>query len=959
MANPAGHKNVFRFGLFEADAASGELLKQGERVRLQDQPFRMLILLLERPGELITREELREKLWPDNTFVEFDSGLKVALKKVRDALGDDAENPRFVETLPRRGYRFIAQVSIKAPTSLPDGPLASTESFIASKPSVEPLPIPRQRSPFRPYIAVAALITLVVAAMVVVKQTPGVNSARERTPPLQRIEPAPRRSVAVMELHNASGRPENAWLSTAISEMLSTELAAGEKLRLIPGEDIVRAKRELHLEHSGTLARDTAMRAGKSLRVDVLVVGSYTAMGSGPNYRMRIDLRLQDATNGEIVAEVGATGTQQDLFELVSQAGTRVRERLGVSGISATQEAAVRAALPSTPEAARLYAQGVARLRIYDAVGARDLLEQAVAAEPEFPLAHMALASSWRRLGYDQKARTEANQALDLSGHLPRPDQLRIEGRYYEMSGDMDKAIAAYRALFALSPDSLEDGLLLAEASKPAESRATLDALRRLPEPLSSDPRIDMQDARLQADTHQYLSLARRAEEKARQQGAPLVEARAQVLECNALHTLGQAEAAVGICEAALRVFSETGNPAEIAQTLRFLGDIRQRQGRLDESTQLHRKALKINQDSRDDRGCAVSFNQLAIDYEARGDLKQAEKLYRQAYMRFLRVGHLYNATVLASNVGGTLLSQGKLTEAEKMFAESLDLARKTGVKTAEDVPLENLAELAFLRGNVRLARERAETSIARRRENNNPSSFVSILNELSEIMTAQADLTGARQNAAEALSIAQKTGAKFLAAQSQLKLATLDLEESRAAQAESAIRDAVAVFRAEKMRDDELQGLLVLARCLLMQGKAADAQAVIKEARQVSASTQNPANHLLFAIAEARSKISLSAGANSSLGSRETRPDLRRCVNTARSLGFLSLEYEARLALSELEVRVNEPAALERLAALEKEAHSHGFDLIAGKATALRRTTSMPSQSTASVIPQPLSHHP
>jgi tetratricopeptide (TPR) repeat protein len=422
------------------------------------------------------------------------------------------------------------------------------------------------------------------------------------------------------------------------------------------------------------------------------------------------------------------------------------------------------------------------------------------------------------------------------------------------------------------------------------------------------------------------------------------LQARAEVLECNALHTLGQDETAVGVCETALRVFSETGNHAEIAQTLRFLGDIRQRQGRLDESTELHRKALKISQDSRDDRGCAVSFNQLAIDYEARGDLKQAEKLYRQAYVLFLKVGHVYNATVLASNVGGTLLSQGKLIEAEKMFQESLDLARKTGFKTAEDVPLENLAELAFLRGNVQLARERAETSIAQRRENNNPSSFVSILNELRGIMTAQADLTAARQNAAEALSIAQKTGARFVAAQSQLKLATLDLEESRAVQAEPVIRDALAVFRAEKMRDDELQALLVLARCLLMQNKPADAQAAIKEARQVSASTQNPANHLLFAIAEARVKAAQPAAQSPILPSRETRSDLLKCVNTARTLGLISLEYEGRLALSELEVKASAPAALERLAMLEKEAHTRGFDLIAGKATALRGTAARPN---------------
>src|SRR5215471_17471721 len=113
MASPAGQRNVFRFGLYEADSGSGQLLKQGIHVRLQDQPFRMLILLLERAGEVVTREDLREKLWPQNTFVEFDNGLNVAVKKIRDALGDSAENPRFIETVPRRGYRFIAPVSVE------------------------------------------------------------------------------------------------------------------------------------------------------------------------------------------------------------------------------------------------------------------------------------------------------------------------------------------------------------------------------------------------------------------------------------------------------------------------------------------------------------------------------------------------------------------------------------------------------------------------------------------------------------------------------------------------------------------------------------------------------------------------------------------------------------------------------------------------------------------------------
>src|ERR1700744_6005018 len=114
----------FRFSIFAVNAASGELLRQGVRIKLQEQPFRLLVLLLERAGEVVSREELRGQLWPQDTFVEFDNRLHVAVRKLRDALRDDAETPRFVETLPRRGFRFLAPVTSSAspetePTSFP------------------------------------------------------------------------------------------------------------------------------------------------------------------------------------------------------------------------------------------------------------------------------------------------------------------------------------------------------------------------------------------------------------------------------------------------------------------------------------------------------------------------------------------------------------------------------------------------------------------------------------------------------------------------------------------------------------------------------------------------------------------------------------------------------------------------------------------------------------------------
>src|ERR1700683_1918300 len=107
-ASPAGR--VVRFGVFEVDLAAGELRKSGRRIRLQEQPFQILALLLERPGEVVTREEVRQKLWPADTFVDFDHSLNTIINKIRDALGDSAANPRFVETLAKRGYRFLVPV---------------------------------------------------------------------------------------------------------------------------------------------------------------------------------------------------------------------------------------------------------------------------------------------------------------------------------------------------------------------------------------------------------------------------------------------------------------------------------------------------------------------------------------------------------------------------------------------------------------------------------------------------------------------------------------------------------------------------------------------------------------------------------------------------------------------------------------------------------------------------------
>jgi DNA-binding winged helix-turn-helix (wHTH) protein len=137
-ASPSQTRTI-RFGIFEVDLQAGELRKQGVKSKLQEQPFQLLQILLERPGEVVTREELRQRIWRADTFVDFEGGVNNAVKRLREALGDKAENPRFIETLPKRGYRFIGEVNGSVQPIPANRLRAAVSSLDVTRPSPKPL----------------------------------------------------------------------------------------------------------------------------------------------------------------------------------------------------------------------------------------------------------------------------------------------------------------------------------------------------------------------------------------------------------------------------------------------------------------------------------------------------------------------------------------------------------------------------------------------------------------------------------------------------------------------------------------------------------------------------------------------------------------------------------------------------------------------------------------------------
>src|SRR5262249_53019931 len=369
------------------------------------------------------------------------------------------------------------------------------------------------------------------------------------------------------------------------------------------------------------------------------------------------------------------------------------------------------------------------------------------------------------------------------------------------------------------------------------------------------------------------------------------------------------------------------------AQAVRLLGDTRMRRGRLQEALDLFQQSLKINQAAGEERGMAVSFNEMAIVYEGEGDLKHAEEVYRRSYLLFLKLGHTRNASILAANVGGTLLEQGRLAEAESMFDRAMELARQAGAREAEAAAHRTLAELARLRGRLEDALE--HTKNAELNDESDPVGEIDDLSRVSKVLAVKGDLAGARAKQQQALSVAEKTGAKSAAAQSHVELALLDLEEGHAAQAEQPIRDALAVFVGEKMHDDELNGHVLLSQVLLAQGKPNEAKTVLDEVRAAALHNQNQANRLSFRIADAR--ITAARGSAPALNPARAKSELTECVNTSHTLGLLLLEFEARLAAAEIELRENVQGGQIRLESLKKEAQKRGFGFIAQKAARLK----------------------
>ena len=381
---PAGHAH---FGVFEVDLRAGELRKNGLRIRLQEQPFQVLAMLLERPRELVMRDELRKRLWPADTFVDFDHGLNKAINKIREALGDSAENPRFVETVARRGYRFMAEVTVL--------------DELAAKPAVG-----KRRPPW----PLAWKISGFALALVLVSLTAWIFRSRIRPP-------SGIQSLAVLPLENLSGDASQDYFADGMTDELIADLGQISALRVISRTSVMGYKH----------TRKPLPQIARELNVDAVLEG--TVMRSGQQVRITAQL-IQASADKHLWAQ-SYEGDLRDTLALQNKVARAVAEQIRIN-LNPQEQAALKNVKVVNPDAYEAYLKGRYFWNKRTADGLKkaiDYFNQAIEKDPNYAQAYTGLADSYALLGDWEygvlppkeafpRAKAAATKALDLDSTL-------------------------------------------------------------------------------------------------------------------------------------------------------------------------------------------------------------------------------------------------------------------------------------------------------------------------------------------------------------------------------------------------------------------------------------------------------------------------------------------------------------------------------------------------------------
>jgi tetratricopeptide (TPR) repeat protein len=779
----------------------------------------------------------------------------------------------------------------------------------------------------RSALGVAALILAAIAITAVAanRWTAASRPVASAAPVKGAAALAPRPSVAVGGFTNLSGRAEDRWLSTAMAEMLTSELAGNGQVRVVPADLVTRAIRDLGAD-TGSPSPDVVERLRNSLATDYLVLGSFATSESGASRALRIDVRVLRKTDEPVA--ISGVGEEARLFAMMADAGRELRSRLGLQASTADATKGARAAFPESLEATRLYAEGLARLRLLEAVEARALLARAAALEPGNPMVQNGLASAWSALGYDGRAKEAAQKAFDTSGALTREDRLNVEGRLYEAQRASAKVIDVYRTLWGFFSDNIEYGLRLAAAQTAAgrneDALATIADLRRAPSPQNADPRIDLAESEaygaLGDFTHQ-LAATQRALQHAEAAGARQLVARARLFEGRTYYNQGNPQQAERALDSARQLFIDAGDRAGAASALGSLASVLSDQQDIGRARRMYEQSFATSEEIGDRRAMSSALNNLGIMLKDQGELAEARRVHERSLAIRREIGDKSWTAVSLSNIGVVLFEEDRLREATDYYKESLAITREIADKRGLVRALHNLAIVERETGQFAEARAGLEESLATRAAIGDKRGQVMGNVELGMVLLQQAEIGAARTRQEDAIRLAGETRLKPGEAQARYQLGEIALAAGDLAESRRQHEQALALRREMKETRTILESQMALAGVALEESRPADAEREAQEVIRALGQTPSPL-HATGELVIARARLA-----------RHDVSGAARALAAAQALSKQTERVSLRSALARVEAEVDAAAgrpdeARRRLDALRATLNRSGMAL-------------------------------
>jgi tetratricopeptide (TPR) repeat protein/predicted Ser/Thr protein kinase len=743
------------------------------------------------------------------------------------------------------------------------------------------------------------------------------------------VHAAMRPTIAVLGFKNLSGKPDVAWVSPALSQMLGTELTTGEKLRIIPSEQVTHGKIDLALTDEDSLGRDSLKRVRNNMGSDLVVLGSFLDMQG----QIRIDLSLQNAVSGETIANISESGAEQNLPDLATRVGEQLRHKLGIASPSADDEAHTKSSQPSNLTATRLYSEGLQKLHSFDSVAARDLFEKAIGEDPNYALAHSALAQAWRSLGYGKRSASEAKKALDLSASLSRENRLAIEAQYRESTHDRARENEIYKALFDFYPDDLEYGLSLAKSQSSnaqfQEANTTLDALQQFPPPQGDDPRIDFLRSEVAVSTGDYkkaLTLDERVELRAEQRGARRMAAEALEEQCFLRSRLGEPAKASSACDQARTLYSDVG---DLAAEAGIWGNIAFQAKDLKSGRMANERQIVLLKKVESDGGLAWAMTVAGELSADSGDYSRALGEYNEALGLYQKVSDQFGMNSAYGNLGWVNSLRGNLTDAVTDLEQAIGLMHQTNSRNEMDLWLDLLAEVLLDKGDIGGATKQLEEGFTTNAETGDKRVGIYLHTTQSRLLFAEGELKESRREAEIAIKSCLEVDDEGGANQGRLLLARLDIAENHS---QAAVEGLHRVFSSSKSKPEE--GGQIEARAVLIDALLAtpstDAKREVGILANISPNTQNARLRMDAKIEIARARFALGDRKGSQIL-------LDEVISESSRLGYEGVRLGARLARAKIELQSGDlSAGRTEIEKIEKQADAMGLKLIANEARAL-----------------------